>query len=150
MNLQDKINEDLKLAMKARDRLRVETLRMLRAQFKDTQIAKRDELSEDEVLGVLNNAAKKRKEALEMYQKTTRTDLIEKEQKELEIISAYLPKQLSEEEISKVIDSVIKETGVTSIKEIGKVMASVMKQLKGKADGKLIQSIVREKLKECE
>src|SRR3990172_9089622 len=139
MNLQDKINEDLKLAMKARDRLRVETLRMLRAQFKDTQIAKRDELSEDEVLGVLNNAAKKRKEALEMYQKTTRTDLIEKEQKELEIISAYLPKQLSEEEISKVIDSVIKETGVTSIKEIGKVMASVTKQLKGKADGKLIQ-----------
>ncbi len=146
MNLQDQLNEDLKSAMKAKDAVKVGTLRMIRAQLKDAQIAKGEPLSDDECLEVLNKAAKNRKEAIEMYEKSDRKDLLENEQKELEIISAYLPRQLSEQEIEEVISGIIADTGASTLNDLGKVMGVAMKQLKGKADGKIVQQMVRQKL----
>jgi len=146
MSLQDQLSEDLKTAMKAKERIVVETLRMVRAQIKDTQIAKGGELDDEAVIGVLTNAAKKRKEAIELYEKGGRTDLLEKEQQELAVISKYLPEQMSIEEVEKIVDSVIDEIGAQSVQDLGKVMGVAMKQLKGKADGKQIQDVVRQKL----
>lgn len=134
------------MAMKARDALKVGTLRMVRAQLIDAEIARGDALNEDEVLGVLNNAAKKRKEAIAMYEKSSRDDLLAKEKEELEIITAYLPEQLSKEEIERVVSEIIADTGATTQKDLGKVMSSAMQQLKGKADGKVVQEMVRQKL----
>ncbi len=146
MKIQDRLSEDLKRAMKARETLKVETIRMVRAQLKDFQISKRDELTEEDEISVLISSAKKRKEAIELYEKSDRQDLIEKEKQELNIISAYLPAQLSREEVEKVVLKIMEETGASSQQDLGKVMGSAMKELKGKADGKLVQEIVREKL----
>ncbi len=146
MEIQDRLSEDLKTAMKAKEKVKVETIRMVRAQLQDFQIAKRDELTEEDEISVLINAAKKRKEALELYEKSDREDLIERERQELAIISAYLPAQLSKEEVEKAVLRVIQEVGASSAQDMGKVMGAAMKELKGKADGKMVQEIVREKL----
>ncbi len=146
MEIQNRLSEDLKTAMKAKEKIKVETIRMVRAQLKDFQIAKRDELTQEDEISVLTNAAKKRKEALELYEKSDRQDLIEQEKQELEIISAYLPAQLSKEEVEKVVLKVMEEVGASSPQDLGKVMGATMKDLKGKADGKMVQEIVREKL----
>ncbi len=146
MEIQNRLSEDLKTAMKAKEKIKVQTIRMVRAQLKDFQIAKRDELTEEDEISVLTNAAKKRKEALELYEKSDRQDLIEQEKQELEIISAYLPAQLSKEEVEKVVLKVMEEVGASSPQDLGKVMGATMKDLKGKADGKMVQEIVREKL----
>lgn len=146
MEIQNRLSEDLKTAMKAKEKIKVQTIRMVRAQLKDFQIAKRDELTEEDEISVLTNAAKKRKEALELYEKSDRQDLIEQEKQELEIISAYLPAQLSKEEVEKVVLKVMEEVEASSPQDLGKVMGATMKDLKGKADGKMVQEIVREKL----
>lgn len=146
MEIQNRLSEDLKTAMKAKEKIKVQTIRMVRAQLKDFQIAKRDELTEEDEISVLINAAKKRKEALELYEKSDRQDLIEQEKQELEIISAYLPAQLSKEEVEKVVLKVMEEVGASSPQDLGKVMGATMKDLKGKADGRMVQEIVREKL----
>ena len=146
MEIQDRLSEDLKTAMKAKEKVKVTTIRMVRAQLKDFQIAKRDELTEEDEISVLINAAKKRKEALELYEKSDRQDLIEQEKQELEIISAYLPAQLSKEKVEKVVLKIIEEVGASSPQDLGKVMGAAMKELKGKTDGKMVQKIVREKL----
>jgi len=146
MEIQNRLSEDLKTAMKAKEKIKVDTIRMVRAQLKDFQIAKRDELTEEDEISVLTNAAKKRKEALELYEKSDRQDLIEQEKQELEIISAYLPAQLSKEEVEKVVLKVMEEVEASSPQDLGKVMGATMKDLKGKADGRMVQEIVREKL----
>ena len=146
MEIQNRLSEDLKTAMKAKEKIKVDTIRMVRAQLKDFQIAKGDELNDEDEISVLINAAKKRKEALELYEKSDRQDLIEQEKQELEIISAYLPAQLSKEEVEKVVLKVIEEVGASSPQDLGKVMGATMKDLKGKADGRMVQEIVREKL----
>ncbi|MFQ5823613.1 MAG: GatB/YqeY domain-containing protein [bacterium] len=146
MGLQEQLIGDLNAAMKAGDTVRLNTIRLIRAQLKDTQIAKGQNLTEDEEISVLTNAAKKRKEAIELYEKSERKDLLDKEKRELEIISTYLPKQLSEEEIEKIVNQLIEEVGAETLKDIGKVMPLAMRQLKGKADGKLVQEIVRKRL----
>ena len=146
MKIQDRLSEDLKTAMKARETLKVETIRMVRAQLKDFQISKMDELTEEDEISVLISAAKKRKEAIELYEKSDRQDLLDKERQELDIISVYLPAQLSREEVQKIVIKAIEETGVSSLQEMGKVMGVAMKELKGKTDGKIVQEIVREQL----
>ncbi len=146
MEIQDRLSEDLKTAMKAKEKVKVETIRMVRAQLKNFQIAKRDELTEEDEISVVINAAKMRKEALELYEKSDRQDLIDRERQELEIISAYLPAQLSKEEVDRVVLKVIQEVGASSPQDMGKVMGAAMKELRGKADGKMVQEIVREKL----
>ncbi|NOX89298.1 MAG: GatB/YqeY domain-containing protein [Calditrichaeota bacterium] len=147
MNLESKIQEDLKTAMKAGDRFKVETLRGLMAQIKDERIKLRPkELTEDNVLAVIQRAVKRRKEAIELYKQGNRQDLADKEQKELQLLREYLPEQLSGQEVINIVNQVIEQVGATSVRDLGKVMGAVMKQVQGKADGKEVQQIVRERL----
>jgi len=147
MNLEQKIQQDLKTAMKSGDRFKVDTLRGLIAQIKDERIKLRPkELQEKDVLAVLQRAVKRRKEAIELYKQGNRADLVEKEQKELEIIRQYLPEPMSREEVLTLIDQAIAEVQAASIKDMGKVMGTVMKKVQGRADGKEVQQLVRERL----
>jgi len=144
MSLKEKINEDLKNAMKAQDAFRTETLRSIRAEIlKMDKSGMNREMNEEEEMQLVLRQAKMRKESIEMFTQAGRNDLVEKETKQLEIINEYLPKQLSREEAEKIINDIIKSTGAQSAKDIGKVMGPVMKELKGKFDGKLIQEIVK-------
>ena len=146
MSILEKISNDLKTAMKSKDRTRVETLRSLISQLKNERINQGKDLSPEQELAVLMNAAKKRKEAIEIYEKSNRNDLLDKEKSELDIISEYLPEQLSDEDIEKAVTEIIDRTGATSMKDLGRVMGEAMKELKGKADGKKVQQMVRSKL----
>jgi len=146
MGLQDKLNEDMKVAMKKGDKLRLETIRMVRAQMKDAQIAKMAALSPEDELGILQNAAKRRREAIELYKKGGRDDLLEKEMAELAIVSEYLPKALTQEEVLAIIDATIQEIGAKTAADFGKVMGKVAQLTKGRADGKIVQQLVRERL----
>ena len=145
MALLDKIGEDLKSAMKAGAKLRLETLRTVRAGLLEKQVEKRPSggmTAEDEIT-VLLAAAKKRKEAIEIYRQNGRNDLADTEQKELEIIQEYLPKQMTAEEIESVVKRIISETGASAPTDFGKVMPLAMKELKGKCDGKMVQETVK-------
>lgn len=133
--------------MLAQNAFRTETLRSIRAEILKMDKSGMDrEMNEEEELQLLNKQAKMRKESIEMFETAGRADLVERETKQLEIINEYLPKQLSREEAEAIIDNVIKESGATSAKDIGKVMGPVMKELKGKFDGKIIQEIVKSRL----
>ncbi len=147
MTLSEKVTTEMKAAMKSGDKPRLETLRMLRAQI--LEFEKRGlnrAMNEEDELSILLTASKKRKEAIEMYQQAHRQDLVDKETKELEIISEYLPKQISADEAAVVIEKIIAQAGVMSVKDLGKVMPLAMKELKGKIDSKAINEIVRSKL----
>jgi len=149
MGLKEKISDDMKTAMKSGDKLRLETLRTLRAVLMEKEIEKRGSgspMSAEDEIGVLMTAAKKRKESIEQFEKGGRMELVEQEGKELAIIQEYLPKQMSSEEIGKVIDEMAVQVGAASAADFGKLMPAVMKQLKGKADGKLVQEMVRKRL----
>jgi len=147
MSLKDKINEDLKNAMKAQDAFRTETIRSIRAEIlKMDKSGLGREMNEEEELQLLNKQAKMRKESIEMFKNAGREDLVNKETRQLEIINEYLPKQLSQDEVVIIIDRILKESGAESPKDIGKVMGPVMKELKGKFDGKIIQEIVKSRL----
>ncbi len=145
MGMSDKISLDLKNAMKAGDKVRVETLRTLRAALLEKNVEKRPAggmTAEDEIAAVMSQA-KKRKESIEIFRQNGRNDLADVEEKELGIIQEYLPKQLTAEEIESAVKSVIAETGAASAKDFGKVMPAAMKVLKGKADGKVVQETVK-------
>ena len=147
MNLEKKVQEDMKASLKAGDRATLETLRGLLAQIKDERIKYRPkELMEENVLAVIQRAVKRRKESIELYTQGKRQDLVEKEQKEMEILQRYLPEQLSRDEIISIVNQIIEQVGANSIKDLGKVMGPVMKKVKGRADGKEIQQMVRERL----
>jgi uncharacterized protein YqeY len=146
MSILQQLTEDMKQAMKAQEKLKLSTIRMLISKLKNEKIDSGKDLTPDEEVQILMNAAKKRKEAIEAYQKGNRQDLLEKEQQELEIIRQYLPAQMSDAEIQNQIDDIIQSTGASSIKDLGKVMSEAMKALKGRADGKKVQRLVREKL----
>ncbi len=146
MALKEKISEDMQLAMKSKDRLRLETLRTLRAALLEKEIEKRGSggpMSPEDELGVLTGAAKRRKESIEQFQKGGREDLVAQETAELHIIQEYLPKQMSADELTSLIRRVIADTGASSAADFGKVMPAVMKEAKGKADGKTVQEMVR-------
>jgi hypothetical protein len=149
MGLKEQISEEIKSAMKMPDKTRLETLRTLRAALMEREIERRGSgqpvTPEDEV-AVMMSAAKKRKESIEAFEKGGRTELVEQEKKELAIIQEYLPKQMSADDVGKVVEQIVAETGASAAADFGKVMSSVMKQLKGKADGKLIQEMVKKRL----
>jgi len=136
----------MKSAMKAGETVRLGTIRLLRGQIKDAAIDKRAELTDDEMLGVLANAAKKRREAIEAYRNAGRVDLAEKEEAELAVIQGYLPAALDAAEIETIIDRAIAEAGAQTIRDLGKVMPLVMNETKGRADGKMVSEMVRRKL----
>jgi hypothetical protein len=147
MTLNERINNDLKAAMKSREKTKLETLRLLRAHM--IELSKRGEAKEitpEEELSVLMAAIKKRKEAIEVYEKAGRAELAQQERAELDVISSYLPKQLSAEEAAEIILQIIAQTGANGAKDFGKVMPLAMKELKGKIDGKRVQELVKAKL----
>jgi len=146
MNLDQQLLEDMKRFMKAKDKIRVETIRSLRGQLKNASISKGSELSEDEAIQEISKAAKKRKESIEQFKAVGREDRADIEQQELDIIYEYLPDQMEEKQIEELVDKVIGEINPASEKDIGKIMGAIMPKVKGRADGKLIQQIVQNKL----
>ena len=146
MAILDDLNSALKEAMKSRDEVRVSAIRMMKASLKNKEIEKMGNLSDEDVLQVLSTLAKQRRESIEQFSAAGRMDLAEKESRELEIITAYLPKQLSPEELDDVIRSAISESGAKSPGDMGKLMKVLMPKVKGAADGKIVNQRVRELL----
>jgi len=164
MKLKEKIQEDLKKSQKERDELKVSVLRLLLSSILNKEKEKRykiyqmntnivekelndkSNLSDEEILEVVSSEIKKRREAALEFEKGKRQDLAEKEKKEMEILKSYLPEQMSEEEIRKLVKDIISKVGAKEQKDIGKVMAQLMPKVKGKADGSLVSGIVKELL----
>lgn len=148
MTLEEKITADMKAALKSGRKEELSALRTLLSQIKDERIKHRPkrDINDEDVTKVLLSAQKKRKESIEMYLAGGRDDLVEKEKQELSVIERYLPEQLSKDEILEIVNQVVNESGATSVKDMGKVMGAAMAKLKGKADGKVVQNLVRERL----
>jgi len=149
MNLRERVSEDLKSAMKKGDKVRLETLRTMRAVLLEKEIEMRGAgpgMTPEDEITTLTSAAKKRKESIELFTKGGRPELAHQEELELAIIQEYLPRQLSAEEISAFVAEAIAATGASGAADFGKVMPLVMKQVKGKADGKAVQELVRKAL----
>lgn len=149
MSIKEQLTNDMKQAMKDKEagKLRLSVIRMVRASIKNAEIERKKELSDAEVLDVIAKEVKMRRDALEEYKKADRPDLIENLEKEIAILMQYLPEQLSETEIRGLVAAAVAQTQAASIKDIGKVMAVLMPQIKGRADGKIVNAIVREMLK---
>lgn len=139
----EKIKSDLKESLREKDDLRVSTLRFLLSALHNREIEKRKDLTDEDVIAVLQKQTKERKESIEAFKKGGRDDLVQKEQAELEILNKYLPQQISEEELGKIIDEVIKESGATGPADFGKVMGGVMGRVKGRVDGSLVVEVVK-------
>jgi hypothetical protein len=133
-------------AMKSGEKHKTGTLRVALSTLKDKKIEKREDLTDVEAIKIIQNLVKQRKEAADIYKKNGRNDLMENENAELEILNAYLPQMMSEDDLRILVQKVVEDTGASSLSDIGKVMPEVMKQSAGKADGKMAQSIVRELL----
>jgi len=146
MGLEERLVEEMKQAMKSSDKLRLSTIRLMRTALKNKEIELRKKLDDDEIMKVIHGMVRKSDESIEQFKAGGRADLVEKETKEVEILKSFLPQSLSEEEIRKIIDETIQETQASSLKDLGKVMKSVMPKLTGKADGKLINQLVKERL----
>jgi uncharacterized protein YqeY len=146
MSIKDQLNNDLKDAMKSKDKLRTETLRGLKSAIKYAEIEAGTDFGDEDVLAVIGKQAKQRRDSIAEFEKAQRTDLVEKETAELAILEQYLPAQLSEAEIKEKAEVVIAELGVSDMKGMGQVMKSLMVELKGQADGKIVNQVVRELL----
>ncbi len=151
MSLYDKILSDLKDSMKAGQKRRTLVLRSLKKEILDKEInqrtsGERTEVSDELATEAITKAAKQRRDSIEQYENADRDDLASVEKEELEIIEEYLPKQLTKEEITEIVDGAISKTGSSSMQDMGKVMGVVMPQVKGKADGKLVNAVVKERL----
>jgi uncharacterized protein YqeY len=147
MTFLDRINEDLKAAMKAKDSARLSTLRMVKTALKNREIDKMEALTDEEAIKVLQSLVKQRRDSIEQYQQAGRIELAEKEAAEIKVIEEYLPAALDEAAIARVVEETIAETGASSMKEIGAVMKAVMAKLAGQTvDGKAVNQIVKSKL----
>ena len=144
MPLKEQFNADLKTAMKEKAQTRLTTIRQIRATVTNREIELHKELDEAEVVQVITTLVKQHKDSIEQFAKGGRADLVAKEEAELRVLEAYLPKQLSEAELCVVVQEAIRALNATSIKEMGAVMKSVMSQVQGQADGKLINQLVKQ------
>jgi uncharacterized protein YqeY len=146
MSLVERIDSDLKAALKASDRLKLSAIRLLKAAVKNRQIEQGHELSDEEVLSVIGSLAKQRRESIEQFSKGGRTDLANQEESELAVLQAYLPPPLSPAQLDEIIREAIQTSGAKEEREIGKVMQVLMPKIKGVADGKTVHNRVRELL----
>ncbi|MBP3964182.1 MULTISPECIES: GatB/YqeY domain-containing protein [Paenibacillus] len=144
MNLSERLNDDMKQAMKSQDKFKLTTIRMIRASIKNLEIDLKRPLEDAEVLDILSREIKQRKDSLQEFQKAGRDDLTKDVAAEIEIISVYLPQQLTEEEIKLIVQQTIQETGASSKAEMGKVMSALLPKTKGRADGKLVNTFVQQ------
>ncbi|MBA5865120.1 MAG: GatB/YqeY domain-containing protein [Nitrospira sp. CR1.3] len=147
MSLRDRLTEDLKTAMKARDQLRMDVIRMIKAAVLNKEVEVKKDLDDAEMSRIMTTMIKQRKESVEQYEKGNRAELAAKERLEISIIESYLPKALSSQELSGIVDAVIRETGAGSLKDMGGVMKAVMTRLAGQpVDGKQVSDLVRSRL----
>lgn len=146
MSLQEQLTQDMKTAMKQKDQVRLSIIRLVRSAMKNREIELGKELEDEEVLKVISTLAKQHKDSIEQFEKGGRTDLVEKEQAELDVLETYLPQQLTEEELSVLVQEAIREVGASSAKDMGKVMKHLMPQIQGRADGKLVNQLVKSQL----
>ncbi|BEP29676.1 GatB/YqeY domain-containing protein [Helicovermis profundi] len=143
MSLKDQLMIDLKDAMKQKDVIKKTTVTMLRSAVKQVEIDNRVELSDDDIIEIIAKQIKQKKGAIEEFSKAERTDLVEEAEKEISVLSKYLPEPISEEELTKLIMSAIEEVNATSMKDMGKVMSIVNPKCVGRADGKTVSSLVK-------
>ena len=150
MSLKEQIGEDIKTAMKAKDKVRLQTVRSIKKAILEKEVELRpqgkDSLTPEQEIELLSQQAKQRRDSIEQFKNAGRDDLADKESQELEVIESYLPAQASDEEVEALVDELIATSGASTMKDLGKVMGPAMKQLKGKADGKKIQALVKSKL----
>lgn len=146
MSIRENINEDLKQAMRARDKVTLDTLRLINAAVKQIEVDERLTVDEPRMLSILDKLSKQRKEAIAQYENANRTDLAEKEKAELAIIEKYLPEPLSDEEISALIASAVNEAQATTMQDMGKVMGILKPKLQGRADMGKVSQLIRSKL----
>jgi uncharacterized protein len=146
MSLSDRLNEDMKQAMKSQDKFKLSVIRMVRSTIKNSEIDLKRALDDNEVLDVLTREIKQRKDSLQEFAKAGREDLAENLRAELVILAEYMPQQLSEEEVKAIVQQTIQQIGASSKADMGKVMTALMPQVKGRADGKLINQLVQQLL----
>ncbi|RSD22735.1 GatB/YqeY domain-containing protein [Mesobacillus subterraneus] len=147
MSLLERLNNDMKQAMRNKEKDRLTTIRMVKASLQNEAIKLgKQELSEEEELTVLSREVKQRKDSLQEFEKAGREDLVEKIETELKHVEIYMPKQLSEEEVAEIVKEAIAETGAASKADMGRVMAVIMPKVKGKADGSLVNKLVQQHL----
>ena len=141
-----KLQDEMKAAMKSGQKDRLSVIRMLISEIKKVQIDKKKELSDEEIIEVLQRYAKQRRESIKQYREAGREDLAQKEEFELGVVQEFLPQPLSQEELEKIIDETIAELGASSMKDMGRVMKAVLEKVKGRADGATVSAIVKDKL----
>ena len=146
MQLRERLNAGMKDAMKSRDALRLSAIRMLLSSVKNREIELRRELSETEITETIVTLCKQRRESIRLFKEAGRQDLVDKEEAELALLMDFLPQQLTREEIESLVDKVIAETAAASGKDMGKVMKALQPLVSGRADGKLVSEVVKEKL----
>ncbi|MEL7505651.1 MAG: GatB/YqeY domain-containing protein [Cyanobacteria bacterium J06554_6] len=150
MSLKDRISDEIKAAMKAKDKIRLETVRgvkkLILEKESEVRATGQSELTDEQEIAILTQMAKQRRDSIKQYTDAGRSDLAEKEAQELVIIDEFLPAQLSDDEIEAVIDELIAETGASSPRDMGKVMGPAMKRMQGQADGSKVQQLVKAKL----
>jgi len=146
MSLLDQMNTAMKEAMKAKDSLRLNAIRLVKTAIKNKEIEARKEFDDQEVIGVLSSLVKQRRESAQVYRDNGRPELAEKEEKELAVIQEFLPRQLGEEEIKAIIEAAVQETGAASMRDMGKVMKIVTGKTVGCADGRLVSELVKARL----
>jgi uncharacterized protein YqeY len=146
MSLNERLNEDMKQAMRSQDKFKLSVIRMVRSAIKNIEIDQRKSLDDNEVLDILTREIKQRRDSLQDFEKAGREDLAETVKAEIEVINEYLPQQLTEEEVKVIVQQTIQEVGASSKAEMGKVMSALMPKVKGRADGKLVNQFVQQHL----
>lgn len=146
MSLKDRIIDEMKQALKAKDAIKVSTLRMLNAAIKNKEIEKRAQVDDLDVIGLITTSIKQHKESIKLFAQGARDDLVDKETKELEILTSLLPQQMSQEELIAKIRKTMEEVGADSERDLGKVMKALMAEIKGRADGSMVRNLVMEML----
>ncbi|RMG01049.1 MAG: GatB/YqeY domain-containing protein [Nitrospirae bacterium] len=144
MTLQERIESDLKTALKEKDKPRLSALRLIKAAIKNKEIEKGSPLSDEDLIALLSSLAKQRKESIEEFRRGGREDLAHKEEEELRLLKSYLPEELSKEELTRLVKETITEVGATTAADMGKVMKALMPKVRGRADGKEVSGLVRE------
>ena len=146
MSLAERISEDMKQAMKNKDKLRLSVIRMIRSAIKYAEIEQKTTLSDEQIIDVLTREVKQRRDSLQEFEKAGREDLSEAVKLELEVLKDYLPQQLTEDELRAIIQETVGQVGASTKADMGKVMGALMPKIKGRADGKLVNQLVQEKL----
>jgi hypothetical protein len=146
MSLSERLNEDMKQAMRSQDKFRLSVIRMVRSAIKNVEIEQRTTLDDSAVLDILNRELKQRKDSLQEFEKAGRSDLVDQMKAEIEILQTYLPQQLTEEEITEIVQAAIQETGASTKADMGKLMGVLMPKVKGRADGKVVNRIAQQLL----